>query len=169
MFQCQTIQRSLQPKHFKRSRLKQSRFQQSLFLQQGMGLPAAIFIIVVFSLIVAALANIEQRTGDTLGQDVQSSHAFWAAESGAQAGLSVLFPPDGTASDCSDSYFSSTHTIDMDVQGIGGCSFTLVCTVQTDTATPPNNYYSLVSTGSCGSGVDRAQRRVEVGATEMSP
>ncbi len=137
--------------------------------QAGLGLPAAIFVIVVLALVVLALANLEERTGESLGRDVQSNHAFWAAESGAQAGLSVLFPPGGTPASCSNAYFgaSTTHTIPTAAQGLAGCTFTVTCSVQTDTA--GNNYFTLRSTGVCGSGIDRAERVVEVGARDVVP
>lgn len=135
--------------------------------QAGLGLPAAIFVIVVLALVVLALANLEERTGESLGQDVQSNHAFWAAESGAQAGLSVLFPPGGTPSNCGNAYFSGAHTIPSAAQGLAGCTFTVTCSAQTDTA--GNSYFTLTSTGVCGGGVDRAQRMVEVGARDVVP
>jgi MSHA biogenesis protein MshP len=154
------------------SRLKGSDRINLMHRQTGLGLPAAIFVIVVLSLIVLALANLEERSSEALGQDVQSSHAFWAAESGAQAALSRLFPPGSAASDCSDSYFSATpgatvHSIPAGVPGLANCTFEVTCAVQTDTA--GNNYFSLQSTGVCGSGIDRAQRSVAVGARDLVP
>lgn len=148
--------------------------------QFGLGLPAAIFVIVVLSLIVLALANMEERSAESLGQDVQSIRAFLAAESGAQAGLSALFPPGGTGIPaCSLCTSALPHTalkaIDFNSltggapAGLVGCSFSVSCCMQTDSATPANRYFRLQSRGVCGSGVDRAERGVEVGARDITP
>ncbi len=146
--------------------------------QKGLGLPGALFILVILALIVVAITNLETQTGETMIQDVQSTRAFFAAESGAQAGLATLFGPGesgtgGCTTACSGGS-SVLTTLDFDLvsggppPGLGGCSFSVACCRQTDSN--GDFYYTLTSTGSCGDGaapLDQARRVVEVGAREL--
>lgn len=127
--------------------------------QAGFGLPAAIFIVTVLALIIATMANIQRNSSDGVSLQVQSSRAFYAAESGVEVALNLLLPPDGSAGrNCSTSPFYSQN---YNVAGLRGCSVSVVCSSITVNS---EDYFTLTSTGSCGSGIDAAQRQIEVRA-----
>ncbi|MFT6114084.1 MAG: MSHA biogenesis protein MshP, partial [Oleispira sp.] len=52
------------------------------FKQAGIGLPVAIFIITIMSLIAAAVNQIGATSSQSYTQNLLSSRAFYAAESG---------------------------------------------------------------------------------------
>ncbi len=127
--------------------------------QTGIGLPAALFVIVVLALVAVAITELERSSAESFSFNVLSQRAFYAAESGAQIGLNRLFPPGGAASDCNNSYFGVTQTFSQ--AGLQGCSVNVACradTVGTETV------YTLTATGQCGAGADSAIRIVEVRA-----
>ncbi len=126
--------------------------------QSGAGLPLAIFIITVLALIVVTITQLQQGTAEMEIQDLQSTRAFYAAESGAQAALVLLFPPDGSAgASCSVPIYQNTFS----VPGLNGCSASVSCSEDNLGST---TYYTLISEGSCGSGLDQGRRFVEVRA-----
>ena len=125
--------------------------------QRGAGLPLAIFIITVLALIVVTITQLQQGTAEMEIQDIQSTRAFYAAESGAQAALALLFPLSGTASACNASLYQHAFT----TTALNSCAVRVACSEQTF---GPDTYYRLVSEGTCGNGIDRAQRRIEVTA-----
>lgn len=126
--------------------------------QSGAGLPLAIFIITVLALIVVTITQLQQGTAEMEIQDLQSTRAFYAAESGAQAALALLFPPDGSAgASCAIPLYENT----FGVPGLNGCSVSVSCSSDNLGAT---TYYTLTSRGTCGSGLDQSRRIVEVRA-----
>jgi len=131
---------------------------QRAFRQRGVGLPLAIFIITVLALIVVTITQLQQGTAEMEIQDLQSKRAFYAAESGAQAALALLFPLDGSAgASCSISIFENTFS----VAGLNGCSVSVSCSSDSLGST---TYFTLTSQGTCGSGLDQSSRIVEVRA-----
>ncbi|MEX0623028.1 hypothetical protein [Saccharospirillum sp.] len=126
--------------------------------QRGAGLPLAIFIITVLALIVVTITQLQQGTAEMEIQDLQSTRAFYAAESGAQAALALLFPIDGSAgSSCSAPIYQHSFS----TPGLNGCRASVSCS--TDNL-GPTTYYTIISEGVCGSGLDQGRRIVEVRA-----
>ncbi len=125
--------------------------------QAGFGLPVAIFIITVLSMVVAGISKLGESSAVAFGQDVNSIRAFYAAESGAQIGLARLFSVVSPPESCDSSIYSD-HT---GLEGLNKCNVDVACSRVNN---PPDTYYTLVSTATCGSGVDAAQRIVEVKA-----
>ena len=125
--------------------------------QSGVGLPLAIFIITVLALIVVGITQLQQGTAEMEIQDLQSTRAFYAAESGAQAALALLFPVSGSATSCTAAMYEQSFT----TVGINNCSVVVHCTSQSLGA---KTYYTLRSEGSCGQGTDQARRMIEVKA-----
>ncbi|TDT36991.1 MSHA biogenesis protein MshP [Halospina denitrificans] len=118
--------------------------------QRGVGLPLAIFLITVMALIVATIAQLQQTTGEMEGLDIQSGRAYYAAESGAQLGMT--FQDEGEGCGFSQQTFNGFQ------QGIEGCEATVTCQ-ELGGADP---MFEIESVGECGSGQDRARRTVEV-------
>lgn len=122
--------------------------------QQGIGLIAAIFLIVVVAGLMVAITRMVRTSGDAFAQNVVSHRAFLAAESGAQLGLNRVFAPAGTGS-CSD------WTWNLDDVGLRACSAEVTCRSVVVDGTP---HYTLESGGRCEQGSFTAERRVLVRA-----
>lgn len=129
--------------------------------QRGAGLPIALFVITVLSLIVVGMAQLQQSSAQSISLQIQSQRAFFAAESGAQVAVAQVFA--GGCASVTNQNFSTA--------GLRSCSATLQCSNPPqgfdangdgDTNDPGELVYTLTSTGVCGTGPDRAQRVVEV-------
>ncbi|WP_203301745.1 hypothetical protein [Marinobacter sediminum] len=131
-----------------------------LHLQQGAGLPVAIFVITVLALIVVGIAQIQDSTGQSVSLQIQSQRAFYAAESGAQVGLRDALESDSCGAVQSPLAFTSP--------GLAGCEAQVSCEILVaDIQGNGSNdtVYVLISQGSCGTGSpDAATRTIEVRA-----
>lgn len=123
--------------------------------QRGFSLPVAIFILVIMALIGTALVNLTLSSHQSLSQEVMSTRAFYAAESGAQTALSQLFPLNGTAATCSAPY----PTVALSATGLDGCSAVVSCS---SNIISTNTYYTLTSTGRCNFVTTSATRQIEL-------
>ncbi len=125
--------------------------------QQGFGLPMALFVITVLAVILATMASMQNNSASSSGLQTQSHRALFSAESGIEAALNLLIPPDGSAGrSCSTVPF---YSYDFLVTGLNGCSATVSCSVISVSSV---DYYTLVSTGQCGSGLDASQKTIEI-------
>ncbi len=122
--------------------------------QSGIGLIAAIFLIVVAAVLTGAIASMVRTSSSAFVQDVLSLQAFAAAESGAQLGLNRVFAPEGSGS-CVD------RTFTFEAAGLEGCEASVTCRVTVIDAVA---HYDLESTGRCVAGSGSAQRSVLVRA-----
>lgn len=128
--------------------------------QRGISLIMSMFILVVMSLLGAAMINIMAGGGDSVAREVISTRALFAAESGAQRMLNNIFVRDGTVNP--DNCFSQPLVF----SGLEGCaavevdcSYVIVNNI---------NFYSISSTGSCGPVAEPAVRVVEVQAKDVN-
>jgi MSHA biogenesis protein MshP len=121
--------------------------------QNGAGLPVAIFIITVLALLVVGMAQLQQSSGEAVSLQIQSQRAFFAAESGVQVRLDGIF----TTLDAGNAPSCPSDITTFNASGLSECSATFDCS-----ADPANGRFTLASTGSCGSGAERASRTVEV-------
>ena len=108
--------------------------------QQGLGLPSAIFLILVMALIVAAIHQLNEL----------NAKAFYAAESGAQAATGRILSDGGACGN-----YNQTLT----APGMSNCSFQSTCDEHMINA---ETFNTITSTGLCGSGVDQATRIIQV-------
>ena len=120
--------------------------------QSGIGLPVAIFIITIMSLIAVAVNQMGETNSQTYVQNVLSVRAFYAAESGAQLrAKSVLVgPPCVCDADI-------TYTFAATITGLSLCSAQTSCS---QFVANSETFCTIESIGSCDSG--RAQRTIEV-------
>lgn len=125
--------------------------------QSGTGLPIALFIITVLSLIVLSMGQLQESSGRAIGVQIQSQRAFFAAESGAQVAIAASLPANrGDPVSCAavpasipDGSFAG---------GLSGCTASIDCP-----GTDPSGILTITSEASCGSpGIDQASRTVEV-------
>ncbi len=123
--------------------------------QHGFSLPIAIFILVIMSLIAAAAVSIMQSGMTGVSNEVLSTRAFYAAESGAQAAMNQLFPLNGAAANCPANYSSINHSS----TGLANCTSSAQCSSQTIAS---KTYYTITSTGVCSAGDLAATRQVQV-------
>ncbi len=130
--------------------------------QKGVGLPAALFIIVILALLAIAITELEQSTAAGVSINVQSSRAFYAAESALQAALVELFPVNtGDPTIPADPTACVTPSVSFTTPGLAGCTGTVQCSID---VVDGESYFTLRSTGTCGSGGKQAIRAVEVRA-----
>lgn len=121
--------------------------------QMGAGLPIALFVITVLSLIVLGMSQLQESASKSITLQVQSQRAFLAAQSGAQKVLADMFPADPSASLSCPANF----TLSFSAGGLNACTATVQCS---DIYSP---VLTIESIGVCGSpGPEQASRTVEV-------
>ncbi|MFT7131072.1 MAG: MSHA biogenesis protein MshP [Gammaproteobacteria bacterium] len=124
--------------------------------QGGMSMVLAIFVLVVMSLLGAAMVNILRSGSDSVAREVVSLRALMAAESGAQRLLNEIFPPGGATltGSCGDKNYA--------MNGLFACNTVDVsCQVLTIDSV---DYFTISSTGRCGPLGDESVRVIQVQA-----
>lgn len=125
--------------------------------QRGIGLPATVFLIVILSLIVLAMSELNESSALSFGQDLNATKAFYAAESGAQVAMNRHFVGGIACSAISGS------SINFTAEGLTSCSTQLTCS---DVTVGGIDYLTFTSTATCGGGFESATRSVQVRAHE---
>ena len=112
--------------------------------QTGAGLPIALFIITVLSLIVVGMSQLQESSGNAISLQIQSQRAFFAAESGAQIAVTELLAGESCP----------TVMIDFSREGLSACTADVSCS--------GSGIVEIESKGTCGGGQEAASRTVEV-------
>lgn len=123
--------------------------------QKGLGLPSALFLILIMILIVAAINQLNEMSAAAYGREWLGMRAFYAAETGAQ--LSAVYQLTGEASPTCTSTF--INNLNLTTAGLSECRVSVACEQMLVRAKP---YFTLTSTGVCGSGVDAATRAIQI-------
>ena len=118
--------------------------------QQGLGLPVALFVITIMSLIAVAVNRLGEVSSQSYTQNLLSSRAFYAAESGAQLRAQRVLSVAPCTCD-TDLTYSFT------VKGLNSCNAETTCT-QFDANS--QTYCTIESIGRCDNSA--AQRTIEV-------
>jgi MSHA biogenesis protein MshP len=127
--------------------------------QQGFGLPMALFVITVLAVIISSMASLQNNAASSSALQVQAHRALFSAESGIEASLNLLIPPDGSLGRaCSTSPFYD-QTFPSIPRGLQGCRVSVDCSVITVNS---EDYFTLKSTGRCGAKLDLSTRTLEV-------
>lgn len=121
---------------------------------RGLGLVAAIFLIMVSALLALAIARSVRTSSGAFSVEILSERALLAAESGAELSLNRLFAPAGSAS-CTTQAYSLTDL------GMPACEATVSCTT---TVVDGTDFYTINSDGRCDAGDLIAHRQVLVRA-----
>jgi MSHA biogenesis protein MshP len=135
--------------------------------QAGFSIPAAIFVLVVVSMLGVAMVNILNQGQEAVAREVISIRALMAAESGAERGLQNVLVAGVACSGAPGTPAALTSINFGVVAGMQGCTANVLCEqVQVDI---DNNgvqvpFYTLTSTGQCGSPSDPAVRTIQVQA-----
>jgi MSHA biogenesis protein MshP len=127
-------------------RLSKPRFSK----QVGLGLPVAIFVITIMSMIAVAVNQLNEAAGQTFSQNLLSSRAFYAAESGAQLRAQAVL----SAVPCS---CGANANYDFTVTGLNACRAVTSCD---EFIANGSTFCTITSIGSCDN--TNAQRTVEV-------
>ncbi len=124
--------------------------------QKGLGLPSALFLILVMVMIVAAINQLNEISAAAFGREWLSMSAFYAAESGAQtaAVYALNNVQNPTMPACNASFISG-----LSPSGFSACSLNVTCSSQVVDA---KTYYTFTSTATCGTGIDAATRIVQI-------
>lgn len=125
--------------------------------QQGIGLPAAIFVITLMTLIAVAINQLVNQNAQTFVEEINLTRAFYAAESGAGFAMNTIFPPEeysayGTTAECA----AGPRVYNFIVDGLSQCSASVTCTPIVISGT---TYATIESEGSCGDVVRAIQVR----------
>jgi len=122
--------------------------------QSGLGLVAAIFLIVVTAALVVAVVRMVRTSGEAFSRDLMSHRAFLAAESGAELGLNRVFAPAGTPA-------CTTWSWNLVAVGLDACQADVECRNEVVGGVP---HYTLESRGRCDAGDLTTERRILVRA-----
>lgn len=128
-----------------------------LHRQRGVGLIAAIALIVLIAVIATAMARLVQENSATDVASLVRAHTLAAAESGLELALNRTYAPDGAAS-CVNRNFT------FGMSGLRGCNAITTCA---STTVSGQVYYDLSSRGVCTDGALSSSRRVV--ARAMAP
>ncbi len=117
--------------------------------QQGIGLPAAIFIVTLMVIIAAAINLLIEQNAQTAAEEINLTRAFFAAESGAGFAMNTIYPPEeyptySLTAECAAGPRVYNFTAS---EGLASCSVSVVCDQITISGT---SYATIESTGTCG-------------------
>jgi MSHA biogenesis protein MshP len=127
-----------------------------MFRQKGLGLPSALFLIIVMILIVAAINQLNEVNASAYGREWLSMRAFYAAESGAQISAVRALNPSQALGACDNNFISNQV---LSNPGLNGCRISVSCYSQ---SVEGDIYFTFTSTGTCGNGTDIANRVIQV-------
>lgn len=116
--------------------------------QNGVGLPAAIFVITLLALIAFALNELANQNALTFEEEINLTRAFYAAESGAGFAMNILYPPEEYPGYASNATCAASTTFNFIVEGVNQCSAVATCN---EITVGSRNYATIKSTGTCNS------------------
>jgi MSHA biogenesis protein MshP len=133
--------------------------------QSGSALVVAIFIIIVISILGAALVNILDSSQESVAYEVLGTRAYTAAQSGVQWQLGQIFPV-GASSDAVNGCSAASPPVITNIDGLKGCSIVdpVACTEFTHKSV---RYFTVTSTGECNIDGEITSRTVEVEARSL--
>jgi MSHA biogenesis protein MshP len=120
--------------------------------QSGISLPVALFIITIMSLIAVAVNQLNETSSQSYGQNVLSTRALYASESGVQLRASDVL--DAMPCVCGG---SADVEYDFTVVGLNQCSAATTCT---SLIANGDTICTIISIGRCDN--SNVERSVEV-------
>jgi len=131
--------------------------------QKGSALVLALFIMVVTTLLGAALVRMISSNSETIAYEVIGTRAYQAAQAGAQRKLSEVFPLLPGSVECSpDSIYNEFST----VKGLDNCVATDVDCIA-DAIVDDVTYYTITSTAQCNIAGVFTSRTIEIKARSL--
>lgn len=137
---------------------------QGKFYSQGSALVIAIFVIIVMSLLGAALVKMMDSSQESVVYEVLGTRAYAAAQTGVQWQLGELFPIGSSARRCSA--VSNVPPLINQVEGFTSCKIEnpIECS---DFLHQGVVYYTIKSTGQCDLDGESTSRIIEVEARSI--
>lgn len=134
------------------------------YKQQGSMLVIALFIIVVMSLLVGSMSKLLQSSSETISLEVLGTRAFFAAQTGMESAVALIYPLDiqdvnDSVAACTSPIFATTFS---QAQGLLNCNVTVSCSSRESTIEAGVYHFWLSSTGSCGGGETTTLRTIEM-------
>ena len=120
----------------------------------GISLPLALFVLVVVSLLALGIFRMTALQQHSVVQEVLTTRALLAAESGAQAQMMRIFPLTGSG-------LCAAQSITFSVSGLDHCVTNSSCTSKSVDGTA---YYFVESSGRCSVDQFSALRIIQVQA-----
>ncbi len=163
------------------SRSKIQKEPAQLNAQRGSTLMVAIFIIIVFSMLLASIVNMFSSTTESVSVEVYGVRALMAANTGVDAVAASIFPVGQAGSlSCDEleipanqdgvdnqSTLTSNATFST-IAGLVGCRYTATCTDFTvNDGVQDIHFYKITSQGQCDAGSFDVSRVVEVEARAL--
>lgn len=141
---------------------------QKMKCERGFLIPLAAFILVVISLLATTIMRTNSEAGLAGAQASINTQAFYAAESGAQAAMSVLFGSNDNRAEV-DINCTNVQSQSYNVEGLSNCiaATTCVCVDENNlvcSAAALYSFYTISSTGACGVADVSSNRTVQVSA-----
>ncbi len=137
----------------------------SLHRQQGSMLVIALFIIVVMTLLVASMSKLLQSSSEAVSFEVLGSRAFFAAQSGMERAVALIYPLDIQDVQDSITACAAGAIVDLDFEqtpGLAACDVEVNCRSQESSIEPSIYHFWLSSKGSCGQGDSKTFRTIEM-------
>lgn len=149
--------------------------------QRGFLIPLALFIVVVMGLLALVITRTSTQTNTSTTQELLSVQTFYAAESGTQRGMQILFFPDASIRQDADNRcvgmnqnYNFAGTVGLEhcqAQVTCSCRYSnnAICTPATAanysaTTSVPGSFYTITTQASCGQAMYRAERTIQAGA-----
>lgn len=133
--------------------------------QAGFLIPLALILLVGISFMAIAISRLSGQTGTHATVEGLSVQAFYAAESGAQLGMSrLLYNVTSRAQADVNCLNMSGVTESYSATGLNLCTATLFCERTIDTG-DTTSFYRINSVGRCGAGQLLGEREIEIAAS----
>lgn len=155
----------------KRCMLTMSHKQNSLQKQQGSAIVLAIFVIIIISLLGAALVSLQRDSAKGTSYEVYAARAYLSAYSASEFALVDLFPLGSTTAN--ETNCSESDPIDITVtlgddDGFHGCSAAYQCQIlKPETSSSLPTRYKVVSTAVCENAQTVTRRQITVEAVSL--
>jgi len=133
--------------------------------QAGSALVIAIFVIIVLSVLGAALVKMLDSSQESVAYEVLGTRAYTAAQSGLQWQLAEVFPLNGPAIACKsqDEINIATPSFNNTL-GLAQCNVSVSCS---DFERDGIRYYSITGTGTCDIDNEETSRKIAVEAHSL--
>ena len=140
----------------------------SLKQQSGSMIVVAIFVIIIISLLGAALISLQRDSAEGTSYEVYASRAYLSAYSASEIALVALFPLNSSAANATNCTGADIAvTLGSDI-GFHGCSANYQCQIllPANSASLPTRY-RVVSTAVCENAQTVTRRQIMVEASNL--
>ena len=131
--------------------------------QRGFLVPLSAVLVVGIGVLALTISRITSQANQSSVLEGLSLQAFYAAESGAQSGLSLVLFDVANRASANGNCTGLSQSIDFTAQGLAACEAQVTCSFVTD-AGDTTSFYTIQSAASCGSGDLVAERTIQVTA-----